>query len=92
MGRQTAIRRGARGAWKLVLQGQLVEGEPPQDEVFLANLANDPEETQNLGARHAGVAAELRTAAQAWRARLEERWDRDRRARAHDRGTTDWRA
>lgn len=89
MGRQTAIRRGA---WKLVLQGQLVEGERPPDEVFLADLANDPEEKQNLAARHAGVAAELGTAAQAWRARIEERWDRDRRARADDRGTTGWRA
>ncbi len=89
MGRQTAIRRGA---WKLVHQGQLVEGLPPEDELFLADLATDPEEKENLRGRHPALADELRMAALAWRARIEERWDREWRARAPELGTTAWRA
>lgn len=88
MGRQTAVRRGA---WKLVLQGQLVEGAPPEDEVFLADLASDPEERVNLRARRPELAAELAAAARAWRARIETRWDHEWRARAPELGTTDWR-
>ena len=57
MGRQTAVRRGP---WKLVLHGQLVEGAPPDDEIFLADLANDPAEHTNLRERQPELAAELR--------------------------------
>ncbi|MGH2371556.1 MAG: sulfatase family protein, partial [Chloroflexota bacterium] len=49
MGRQTAIRRGN---WKLVLHGQLVEGAPPEDDVFLADLSTDLAERANLRDTH----------------------------------------
>jgi len=87
MGRQTAIRRGS---WKLVLRGQLVEGEPPEDEIFLADLANDPDERHNLRAGHPQLTAELAAAAEAWRAGIERRWEREWRARTAATGTTGW--
>jgi arylsulfatase A-like enzyme len=88
MGRQTAIRRGD---WKLVVNGQLVEGSPSEDDVFLADLASDPEERVNRRDREPEVAADLQAAAEAWRAGIEERWERRWRARAEATGTTGWR-
>jgi arylsulfatase A-like enzyme len=74
MGRQTAVRRGD---WKLVLNGQLVEGVPPEDEVFLTNLADDMGERDNHASRRPEIVAELRHAAEAWRAGIDARWERE---------------
>ena len=74
MGRQTAVREGR---WKLVLNGQLVEGAPPEDDVFLADLETDPGERTNLATAQPERAAALRAAAEAWRAGIEARWQRE---------------
>ncbi|MCL2016245.1 MAG: sulfatase-like hydrolase/transferase [Defluviitaleaceae bacterium] len=71
MDNQTAVRRGD---YKLVLNGQLVEGEPPQDPVFLSNLSNDPAETTNLVQSQPELAEELTVVAQQWRQNLEIGW------------------
>jgi arylsulfatase A-like enzyme len=98
MGRQTAVRRGR---WKLVLDGQLVEADrtatpleamPPEDSVFLADLGDDPDERHNLRDRHPELTAELRAAAEKWRARIEERWEREWRERITETGVTAWEA
>ena len=68
---QTAVRRGP---WKLVLHGQLVEGAPVEDEVHLANLDEDMGERHNLASQEPELTAELRQAAEKWRAALEARW------------------
>lgn len=70
---QTAIRRGN---YKLVLDGQLIEGEPPQDPVFLSDLSVDPGETTNLAQQLPELTAELKEKALTWRAGLEENWER----------------
>ena len=72
MGKQTSIRRGP---WKLVLNGELVEGVADADKVFLANLDLDQQESNNRIHDYPDVANELREAAEAWRAQLEQRWD-----------------
>jgi len=72
-GGQTAIRRGD---WKLVLHGQLKEGKPPDSDVWLSNLAEDPGEQVNRRDDEPGWCAELKTAAERWRAGIEERWQR----------------
>jgi hypothetical protein len=59
-----------------VLQGQLVEGAPPEDDVHLANLDEDLGERTNLVGRCPDLAAELTSTAEAWRASIEERWQR----------------
>lgn len=69
---QTAVRKGD---YKLVLHGQLTETEPPKDEVFLANLKEDPGEKRNLAAALPELTAELTDAALRWRAALEKNWD-----------------
>lgn len=71
MGRQTAIRRGP---YKLVLNGQLVEGEPPAEPVHLSDLNADPGERRNLKDELPELTAELRATAETWRAGVEERW------------------
>lgn len=68
---QTAVRHGN---WKLVLNGQLVEGEPPQDRVHLANLDEDMGETANLKDEFPHITAHLHKEAEAWREGIEERW------------------
>ena len=80
-----------RGPWKLVLHGQLVEGAPPEDEVFLADLESDPAERENLREQNAELVAELREAATTWRLRIEERWEREWRPLLGRVGTTTWR-
>ena len=70
---QTAIRRGN---YKLVLDGHLIEGEPPQDPVFLSDLSVDPGETTNLAQQLPELTAELKEKALTWRAGLEENWER----------------
>ena len=72
MEQQTAVRQGS---YKLVLNGQLVEGEPPQDPVFLSDLSADPGETVNLADRMPELTAQLQEKALDWRARLEENWE-----------------
>ena len=72
LGDQTAMRRGD---WKLVLNGRLVEGAPPEDKVFLANLADDPGERHNRAGDRPELTAELTAAANTWRAGIEARWN-----------------
>lgn len=74
LGQQTAVRRGR---WKLVLNGQEVEGAPPEDAVHLADLSADMGERHNLATDMPEVTAELRAAAEAWRAGIEARWERE---------------
>lgn len=74
MGAQTAVRRGR---WKLVLNGQLLEGAAPEDDVFLADVVADMGERTNLAGQRPEVVAELRAAAGEWRARIEDRWTRE---------------
>ncbi len=74
MGKQTAVRRGK---WKLVLNGQLVEGAPPEDEVHLANLEEDMGEKKNLKGEEPDLTENLKQSAEEWRSNIEERWERD---------------
>ena len=71
MEQQTAIRQGR---YKLVLQGQLVETEPPQDPVFLSDLDEDPGETRNLASAMPELTEELTARALQWRSELEAYW------------------
>jgi arylsulfatase A-like enzyme len=71
---QTAIRRGH---WKLVLNGRLVEGAPLEDDVHLADLTTDLAERHNLKGQHPDLTAELTAAAEAWRAQIEARWEKE---------------
>lgn len=68
---QTAVRKGD---YKLVLNGQLVEGEPPEAPVFLANLREDMGETKNLADEQPALCAELKKLAEDWRAGVEATW------------------
>jgi len=72
MGKQTAVRRGK---WKLVLNGQLVEGAPPEDDVHLSNLEEDMGERANLKEQHPEVTKELKAAAESWREGIEREWE-----------------
>ena len=69
---QTAVRHGK---YKLVLDGILVEGEPVQDKVFLADLETDPSESVNLAEEMPELTAELTQKALSWREKLESNWD-----------------
>jgi arylsulfatase A-like enzyme len=80
---QTAMRRGP---WKLVLNGRLVEGAEPEDEVHLANLDEDMAERHNLKDEYPDVTAEMIYAAKAWRAEIEARWANEWQPQAN--GTT----
>ena len=72
MGRQTAVRRGK---WKLVLNGELVEGAPAADAVHLSDLTQDIGEQVNLAQDQPELAAELEAMALQWRAEIESRWE-----------------
>ena len=74
MGKQTAVRRGK---WKLVLDGQLVEGAPPEDEVHLSNLEEDMGEKVNLKEKEPVLTEELKGMVESWREGIEERWERE---------------
>lgn len=74
MGQQTAVRRGK---WKLVLDGQLVEGAAPQDQVHLADLERDMGERVNMKEEEPELTEELKAMAQDWRAGIEARWERE---------------
>ncbi len=82
-GNQTAIRRFK---WKLVLNGQLVEGAPPEDAVHLSDLELDMGEQKNLKDEFPQITTDLTEAAKAWRANIEQRWKTYWRPRL--RGTT----
>ncbi|HEX73025.1 MAG TPA: sulfatase, partial [Candidatus Hydrogenedentes bacterium] len=71
MNDQTAVRRGQ---WKLVVNGQLVEGAPPEDEVHLADLRSAEGEWRNLRDTHLEIVRELQAIAGSWRAGIETRW------------------
>ncbi|WP_455581897.1 sulfatase family protein [Dysosmobacter sp.] len=79
MEQQTAIRCGK---YKLVLDGQLVEGEPPQDPVFLSDLSIDPGETVNLAQQMPELAKTLQERALSWRSGIEKNWNK-KFAQAH---------
>ena len=73
-----------RGKWKLVLDGHLlvldghlIEEEPAQDAVHLANLDEDMGETVNRKDAEPEITAELTLKAEAWYAGIEERWQRE---------------
>ena len=83
MNQQTAVRRGK---WKLVLNGQLVEGAPAQDDVHLADLETYMGETNNRKDKHPELTAELTQLAQAWRQGIEDRWQNEWMPKAN--GTT----
>jgi arylsulfatase A-like enzyme len=85
MGKQTAVRRDN---WKLVLKGQLVEGAPPEDDVFLADLDADMAERTNLKEKHPDVVADLTKQAEEWRAAIETRWTTQWEKRAAGSATT----
>ena len=74
MSQQNAVRCGPS---KLVLDGQLVEGAPPEDDTHLADLNRDMGERQNLMDEDPVLTQQLRGRAEAWRAGIEERWDRE---------------
>lgn len=71
MNQQTAVRQGP---WKLVLEGQLVEGAPAEDAVHLSNLDEDIGERVNLKDEAPQVCAELKECAEDWRAGIEKYW------------------
>ena len=83
MNQQTAVRRGK---WKLVLNGQLVEGAPAKDDVHLADLETDMGETNNRKDQRPELTAELTQLAQAWRQGIEDRWQNEWLPKAN--GTT----
>jgi len=83
MNDQTAVRRGD---WKLVLDGVLVEGAPVEDAVHLSSLAEDMGERENLAEANPELTAELKAAAEAWRAGIERRWTNEWQPRLN--GTT----
>lgn len=72
MEQQTAVRCGQ---YKLVLNGQLIEGEAPQAPVFLSDLLADPGETTNLAAHNPELTKQLTQKAQLWREGIEKTWD-----------------
>ena len=72
MEQQTAMRQGN---YKLVLNGQLVESEEPQDKVFLADLSTDPGENVNLAEQMPELVEEMTQKATAWRAGIEKTWE-----------------
>lgn len=72
MEQQTAVRYGR---YKLVINGQLVEGEEKRAELFLSDIINDPGEKENLCDKYPELAAELKEKALAWRDGIEKTWD-----------------
>jgi arylsulfatase A-like enzyme len=74
MENQTAIRRGP---WKLVLNGQLVEGATADTAVHFSNLDEDMSEKVNLNKSQDKIAAQMKTTAENWRKGIEERWQKE---------------
>jgi arylsulfatase A-like enzyme len=69
-GKQLAVRRGNWKWIRNVIEADgSTRGQQPlggEDEIFLANLANDPGEAQNLRHREPAIAAELEKLAASW--------------------------
>ncbi len=72
MEQQTAVRWGR---YKLVINGQLVEGEKKRADLFLSDIVNDPGEKENLADKFPALAEELKEKALAWREGIEKTWD-----------------
>ena len=75
---QTAIRQGP---WKLVLNGRLVEGAPPEDTLHLSNLEEDMGENVNLAPALPEQTDALASIARSWREGIENRWENQWRPR-----------
>jgi len=73
-GNQKAVRQGN---WKLVLNGQLVEGTPPEDEVHLSQIDDDIGEKVNLKDKEPEVVEELTQAVESWYSDIEKRWQEE---------------
>ncbi|MEQ8674453.1 MAG: sulfatase-like hydrolase/transferase [Aggregatilineales bacterium] len=86
MNGQLAIRRGE---WKLVLDGQLVEGEDAIVPVHLANLHDDMGEQHNLVEAHPAIVSDMRRAVQAWYDNVERRWISEWQPRIQEQITAD---
>jgi hypothetical protein len=69
-----------------VLDGVLVEGAEPEDDVHLSNLEEDMGERENLIEVYPDLAAELKAEAEAWRHGIEARWETEWKPIIH--GTT----
>ncbi len=65
------------GEWKLVLNGRLVEGAPPEDAVHLSKIDEDMSENRNLKDAQTHLVAEFTHAVKSWHAGIEERWERE---------------
>ena len=74
MENQTAVRRGP---WKLVLNGQLVEGAAADTAVHFSNLDEDMGEKINLNKSQDKIAAQMKNTAENWRKGIEERWQKE---------------
>jgi arylsulfatase A-like enzyme len=68
---QTAVRKGK---YKLVLNGQLVEGEEQRADVFLSDLESDPSEKHNLSEKMPELCNEMKEKALEWRNGIETVW------------------
>ena len=68
---QTAARKGK---YKLVLNGQLVEGEEQRADVFLSDLESDPSEKHNLSEKMPELCNEMKEKALEWRNGIETVW------------------
>lgn len=71
MEEQTAVRSGK---YKLVINGQLVEGEEKRAPLFLSDMEADPGEKINLADELPELAAQLKAKALGWRSEIEENW------------------
>lgn len=69
---QTAARKDK---YKLVLNGQLVEGEEQRAEVFLSDLEADPGEKHNLCNEMPELCQEMKEKALQWRSGIETTWN-----------------
>ena len=74
MHKQTAVRRGN---WKLVMNGQLVEGVPVEDDIHLTDLTLDMGERQNLKDEYPELTTDLISTAESWRQDIEDRWSNE---------------
>ena len=74
MHKQTAVRRGN---WKLVMNGQLVEGVPVEDDIHLTDLTLDMGERQNLKDEYPELTTDLISMAESWRQDIEDRWSNE---------------
>lgn len=72
MEQQTAVRHGR---YKLVINGQLVEGEEKRADLFLSDIENDPGEKENLADKLPALTEELKEKALDWRNGIEKTWD-----------------